>query len=301
MSRTPAVSRPVLALVLAAACWGTGTVLSKQAVAEVPPLALLPSQLAVSVAFLGAIALRRRERPPGGREGRLLGRLGLLNPGLAYALSLLGLTQVSASLSVLLWAAEPVLILVLAVLLLRERPRPALVALSGVAIGGLAIVLWDPAASGAVPGILLTLAGVGCCAMYTIATRRWLPDADSTLGVLFAQQAYALGFAIVLAVVAAAAGVVIMPKALTPAGVASTVASGLVYYGLAYWAYLTGLRHVPASVAAMSFYLIPVFGVAVAAAFGDRLAAVQWAGAMVVVVAVAAISLRTASAQPPAV
>ena len=46
----------------------------------------------------------------------LLGRLGLLNPGAAYALSLLGLTTITASLSVLLWALEPLMILFLAAL-----------------------------------------------------------------------------------------------------------------------------------------------------------------------------------------
>lgn len=285
------VSRPLVALILAAACWGAGTVLSKQAVAEVPPLALLPAQLAVSVGFLAVIAFRRRVRPPRTREARRLGRLGILNPGLAYALSLVGLSQVTASLSVLLWAAEPVLILVLAVLLLRERPGAAVVGLSAIAIAGLGLVLWDPAASGAVPGIVLTLAGVGCCAIYSVATRRWLSGEDSTLDVLLAQQAHALGFAILLAVAAAIAGVAIVPATLTVAGVASTVASGLVYYGLAYWCYLYALRFVPASVAAASFYLIPVFGVAAATVIGDRLTPIQLAGAVVIILAVAGISL----------
>lgn len=298
MSRPPIARRHVLSLILAAACWGVGTAVSKQAVAEVPPLTLLPAQLAVSVVLLYLVARRRGEHPPTGRDGRRLARLGLLNPGLAYALSLIGLAQISASLSVLLWALEPVLILVLAVLVLRERPGAAVVALSAVAVGGLLLVLYDPAATGAVPGILLTVAGVGCCAVYTVATRRWLPSAESTVGVVLAQQAHALAFAVVLLAAAAAGGVTVLPAALTPPGVASTVISGLIYYGLAYALYLSGLRRVPASVAAMSFYLIPVFGVAAATLFGDRLAPVQWVGAIVVVLAVGVVTVRTAAAEP---
>jgi probable blue pigment (indigoidine) exporter len=294
MSRLPVARRPVGALILAAACWGVGTAVSKQAVAEVPPLTLLPVQLAVSLAFLGAVALRRGERPPAGREGRLLGRLGLLNPGLAYALSLAGLTMITASLSVLLWAIEPVLILALAALLLRERPGWGLVALSSVAVAGLALVLYDPSASGSALGVVLTVAGVGCCAAYTVATRRWLPGADSTLGVVVAQQAHALVFALGLLAVGALAGLPVLPTGLTAAGVGSALVSGLVYYGLAYWCYLTGLRSVPASVAAVSFYLIPVFGVGAAFLVGERLGPVQWAGAAVVVGAVAVITVRTA-------
>ena len=298
MSSSPLARRHVLSLVLAAACWGIGTAVSKQAVAEIPPLTLLVVQLAVSLVFLTLVARLRGENLPGGRDGRRLARLGLLNPGLAYALSLLGLAQISASLSVLLWALEPVLILVMAVLVLRERPGMMLIALSGVAVGGLALVLYDPAASGAIPGILLTIAGVGCCAVYTVATRRWLPSVGSTLGVVVAQQAHALAFAVVLLAIAAGAGIPVMPTTLTSLGIASTVLSGLVYYGLAYAFYLAGLRWAPASIAAMSFYLIPVFGVAAATLLGDRLAPLQWLGAIVVVLSVGVVTVRSAAAEP---
>ncbi len=294
MSLSVLPRRPLGALILAAACWGAGTAASKQAVAEIPPLTLLPVQLAISLAFIGTIARRRGERLPRGRDGQLLGRLGLLNPGVAYALSLAGLSMITASLSVLLWAVEPVLILVLAAVLLRERPGWALVALSAVAIAGLGLVLYEPSASGAAIGVLLTVAGVGCCAAYTVATRRWLPRADSTLGVVVAQQAHALALALGLLAVGGLAGLPVLPSGLTAAGVASALASGLVYYGVAYWCYLTGLRAVPASVAAVSFYLIPVFGVGSALLFGERLGPGQWAGAAVVVAAVAAITVRTA-------
>jgi len=292
----PASPRHLAALILAAACWGLGTVLSKQAVAEVSPFVLLPAQLAVSLAFL-VVAARiggQQLRP----EGGLLGRLGLLNPGLAYALSLVGLTQISASLSVLIWASEPVLILLLAAAVLGERPGPALLALSGVAVGGLALVTYDPAATGGLVGITLTVAGIVACAIYTVVTRRWLPGAPSTLGVVVAQQSWALVFAVGLVVVAVASGLARVPAGLTLAGLASIVVSGLLYYGLAYWLYLSGLRLVPASVAAVSFYLIPVFGVAAATLVGERLAPVQWLGGLVVVVAVGLVTVRAAQAQP---
>jgi drug/metabolite transporter (DMT)-like permease len=296
VSHVAAARRSVLALVLAAACWGIGTVISKQAVAEIPPFLLLPAQLAISVAVLGAIARRRGERLPGGREGRLIGRLGLLNPGAAYALSLVGLTMITASLSVLLWALEPVLILALGVAVLHERPGWSVVLLSGVAILGLGLVLYEPSVSGALLGVALTVAGVGCCAVYTVATRRWLPDAPSTLGVVVAQQVWALAFALSLLAVGALAGAAVTPTGLSIAGVASAALSGLLYYAAAYWLYLTGLRAVPASVAAVSFYLIPVFGVGVASLVGERLAPVQWIGAILVIAAVAVITVRTAAA-----
>jgi probable blue pigment (indigoidine) exporter len=103
--------RAVLWLILAAASWGTATAVSKRAVAEIPPLTLLTIQLAASVAVL-AILMRWRGVPlRDPTASPILGRLGVLNPGIAYSLSLVGLVHISASLSVLLWAAEPLMIL----------------------------------------------------------------------------------------------------------------------------------------------------------------------------------------------
>jgi len=92
--------RDLVLLTLAAASWGVGTVVSKRAVEEIPPFTLLPIQLAASLAVLLVLMLVSgmplRGSPP------ILSRLGILNPGIAYALGLAGLTWISASLSVLL-------------------------------------------------------------------------------------------------------------------------------------------------------------------------------------------------------
>jgi drug/metabolite transporter (DMT)-like permease len=281
-------------LVLAAACWGAGTVVSKQAIAEIPPLTLLPMQLAVSVAFLLALTRARGISLPAGREGRLLGRLGLLNPGLAYALSLIGLAEITASTSVLLWATEPLFILAFAAIVLGERIGVAILAPSAVAIAGLALVVLEPAAGGSAVGIVLTVAGVVVCAMYTVATRKWLLGSDSTFGVVLAQQLYALGFAVVVVVALVAAGRQMLPAQVSTAGLVSAAASGLLYYAFAYSFYLSALRRVRASIAAASFYLIPVFGVAGGWLAGERLEPLQWLGAILVVVSVAAITIRVA-------
>jgi drug/metabolite transporter (DMT)-like permease len=289
-----------LALIGAAACWGAGTVVSKQAVVELHPITLLALQLAVSVALLVVLGVFRGESLPAGREGRLLGRLGLLNPGLAYALSLIGLTQISASLSVLLWATEPILILALAALILGERVGLAFLVASTIAIAGLVLVVFDPAATGALPGVALTIAGVGVCAVYTVASRRWLPGTpDSTFGVVLAQQAHALGLVVIVVVAMGAMGQAVLPTQLTVVGLGSAAASGLLYYTLGYLCYLLALRSIPASVASASFYLVPVFGVALASVAGERLEPIQWFGALLVVGGVAAIGLRPARSAAP--
>ncbi|MDQ2966478.1 MAG: DMT family transporter, partial [Chloroflexota bacterium] len=226
--------------------------------------------------------------------------LGILNPGIAYALGLLGLVHISASLSVLLWAAEPLMILLLAAWVLHEGVSPQIVVLSLIAAGGMALVVYAPGQSGQLLGVGLTLAGVACCAIYTIVARRWLGTAEGTAAVVAMQQLYALAFALVVVVGVWLAGGAVRPENVSAAGWLSAVVSGVLYYGAAYWLYLSGLREVPAPFAAVSFYLIPIFGLAAAfLLLGERLNPQQWLGAGVVIVVVLAI-FRAAQTVKPA-
>ena len=298
LSRSSIAPRDLAALVLAATCWGVGTVISKAALAEIPPFTLLPVQLAASLAVL-AVLMRRQGISFRTEGSPLLGRLGILNPGLAYALGLIGLTFITASLYVLLWALEPLMILFLAAWFLRERITPAFIVLSMIAVAGMVVIVYDPSSSnGQLIGVALTLAGIACCAVYSVVARRWIPDAKETSQVILAQQGYALALALGLVVVVGLVGGQVVPTALTPLGLASAVGSGALYYAGAYWFYLGALRHVPASFAAVSFYLIPIVGVTAGALLlGERLDARQWVGAIIVLGAILAI-IRQPSVAP---
>ncbi len=297
MSRPSIARRDLVALVLAAVCWGTGTVVSKAALDEIPPLSLLAVQLATSVLVL-ALVMRALGTPLRSGDPPLLGRLGLLNPGLAYALGLLGLVTISASLSVLVWALEPLMILVLAAATLGERVTPRLAVLSLAAVAGIVLVVFGPATGGQLVGVVLSLAGVACCAVYTVLTRRFIPGARDTSQVIVAQQAHALGLALIFVVALGILGGTIWPSSLTPLGLASAVGSGLLYYAGAYWFYLGALRRVPASLASVAFYLIPIVGLAAGAALlGDRLDARQWLGALIVLVAVLGVWIDSRSVE----
>jgi drug/metabolite transporter (DMT)-like permease len=297
MSRSSIAPRDLTALILAATCWGVGTVISKAALDEIPPFTLLPIQLAASLAVL-AVLMRRQGISFRTEGSPLLGRLGLLNPGLAYALGLIGLTTITASLYVLLWALEPLMILFLAAWFLREHITPAFIVLSMIAVAGMVVIIYDPSSSsGQLIGVALTLAGIACCAAYSVLARRWIPDAEETTQVILAQQAHALLLAIGLVVLVGLVGGAIVPSALTPLGLASAIGSGVLYYAGAYWFYLGALRHVPASFAALSFYLIPIVGVTAGALLlGERLDPRQWVGAFIVLGAILAI-LRLPSAE----
>jgi probable blue pigment (indigoidine) exporter len=287
-------SRSFLALILAAAAWGTGTVISKRAVAEIPPLTLLAVQLAASLVVL-VLLMRWRGIPlVDPRATPLLGRLGILNPGLAYALSLFGLAHIGASLSVLLWALEPILILVLAAAFLSERVSRLALGLSAVAVAALLLVAYEPGTAGSALGVGLTIAGVVCCAVYTIVTRRWIGTSDATAPIVAGQQTHALGVALLVVAALLVTGSDVWPGATSALGWASAIGSGVLYYGVAYWLYLSALRDVPAPIAAASFYLVPVFGVAASfLLLGERLEQGQWLGVLVVCLAVIGILRRT--------
>ena len=141
---------------------------------------------------------------------------------------------------------------------------------------------------------MLTLAAVGCCALYSVATRRLLLD-DASLPVVLNQQVAALAFAAVLVTIVHFAGG--SGWSLGAHGWdtwAAAAASGCLYCGLAFWFYLSGLRQVDASVAGAFLPLIPIFGVAAGLLAGERLDARQWLGALLVVAA----TTSTAPRQP---
>ena len=291
MPRTTSCRHAIL-LVAATACWGCGTVLSKQVLDRgVAPLTLLAIELAASSLLLGLGTLALGVRLTWSANLGRLAVLGILNPGFAYALGLLGLVTIDASMSVLLWATEPILIMLLAVLLLRERVAAATVAAVAVALIGVLLVLYRPGASGDAIGIALTVGAVTACAFYTVLTRRLLLD-DSSLAVVLVQQLAALAFALVIAGIAWAIGIADLGLPADSATWTLAAASGMVYYGLAFWFFVGGLRGVPAAVAGSFLPLIPVFGLAAAYLLGDRFIDRQWVGAALVVVAAGAAAAR---------
>jgi probable blue pigment (indigoidine) exporter len=122
---------------------------------------------------------------------------------------------------------------------------------------------------------------------YTVLSSRFLVEA-TTVSVVFVQQVTALLFALVLL-----AGSLVRSDPASLAGVsatawASALAAGALYYGVAFWFYLAGLRGVTASAAGVFINLVPVFGITASyIVLGERLSPSQRVGAIVVIAAVA--------------
>lgn len=288
-------SAPIPALVLAAACWGAATVITKHVLTDIPPLTLLVLQLTISASFLWVIVFAQRLRLPQRRDIVRIGGIGILNPGLAYTFGLLGLTRTTASMSTLLWAAEPVLILVLAWLILRERLTRSLITFSLLAITGVMLVARIDVGADQTSLLLgngLILIGVACCALYTVLTRRMVTDLDPLL-VVALQQTLALAWALAIWPVEWARGGALSLTAISPATWGWAALSGVLYYALALWCYIIGLKQLPASTVGLFLNLIPVFGVGGAYLFlGERLTVAQWIGGALILLAVGMVLRR---------
>jgi drug/metabolite transporter (DMT)-like permease len=283
--------KAAVVMTLAAACWGLGTVMSKGVLDYLPPLLLLVVQLVGSLLFLWTAVFSRRTRQKIDRHTWRLGLTGLLNPGLAYTFGLLGLALTTASMSTLIWAAEPALILLLAWLLLRERLTRPLLLLSAAALAG-AIMVVGTGTGGVLSGNLLVAIAVLCCAIYTVWTRHLIAGVEPLVLVTL-QQTVSLAWALLIWPIELWPMDWVIILAVPPTVWLLALASGIVYYGLAFWLYITGLKETPASLAGLFLNLIPIFGVSGAMLFLDeRLGPVQWLGAVVIITAVLGISYR---------
>jgi len=300
MGRLASGLSPSLSLVIASAFWGIGTVISKELLGSIPPILFLLIQLAPSVLVLWIVVLLSGLRPSNWRGLLPILVLGWLNPGLAYTFSMLGLAHTSASVATLLWAAEPSLIVALAWVLLRERISPGLILLTASAGAGVLLAGGGSEAdlAGGGWGSGLILAGVLCCALYTVLFRGIATDLHP-LAIVAIQQSVGLAWVLAISPLEGEASGLAPLLSLSGAQWLGAIVSGLMYYAIAYWFYLMGLRAMPASRAGNFLNLIPVFGIASAYLFlGERLTGAQWIGGALILGSVLLLQSRLATNRP---
>ena len=166
------------ALLLSAAVYGVSTTVSVVALHAVRPADLLAVEISGAAAMLLATAAARGQLRRRGALRQML--LGALVPGLAFLFGDLGLARTSASSGSLLLAAEPLLSVLLALAVLRERLSARATVALVVGLTGGALVASEPGGSGTdtTLGNVLVLLAVVAAAVYLIATRRFNDDGD---------------------------------------------------------------------------------------------------------------------------
>ncbi len=291
--------RPIAFLILAVFCLSFGSVIVKGLltggfgipIPNIKPIPFLVYQFVGSLGFLCAVALVSRRTFNLGRslKGLLLAGaiLGAGSIGTIMALVFIPVGEASV-----IFATQPILIIGLAWLLLSERIDGLSLILGGVAIAGVFVIVLagepDEATNRAI-GALFAVFSTVSAALYFVWMRRLSTTTDPLQATVVVQFT---AFVVVLAAWALAGAVGMNVSGLPPLTAFTAAAlSGFIYYGLGFYIFLLGLRHMEAGRAGLYLNLVPVFTIALAyVLLGERLTSAQWIGAAIVLFAVLAIS-----------
>lgn len=288
------------AMIASTFCFGLGSVLSKIVLNNFSAFALLSIQLFASICFLWVLVWRRQAHRHIDRAWRRMALIGIVNPGFGFLFALLALNLTSASVASLIWATQPILIIVLAWILLRERPSWKLIILGSIAISGAFVIAGADFSSdnSAFLGNLFAFASALCVAIYVIMMRQAGSSMDPILSVAILQTS-----AFVLSLVLLPMSVFLIQDQSLEMSITTgllAVVSGVVYYGIAFWLYVLGLRKLSAGRAGLFLNLSPVFTIVLSfLLLSERLSGIQWVGAGMVFAAVISLSLDGFISQKP--
>jgi drug/metabolite transporter (DMT)-like permease len=273
------------ALLAATLGWGSATAINKYALGGFPPFVLLVVQLLSAVIVLWAALLQRGLRPP--RFTRKLMLLGVLEPGLAYVLILLGVQRTTAANGALVLGLESFVCVLLAWAFLHERITARGAGAVLFAMVGFAIMQGLGSHFSPHLGDLLVLSGVVCAATYIIVAAQVAPETDPLTMTTY-QFTAGLLFLLPAAAVIVATGSEHLPSHVHTGIAVAAILSGVVNYALPFLAYNYAIHAVGPLTAAMSLNLMPVVGVVCAIAFlAETLTTSEAAGGAVIMVAVA--------------
>ena len=293
--RTASAARiGIASAILASLCWGAATVLSKIAVASVSPVLLLVLQLLASVIPLWLIVIIRRIPMLSPDEFRPVAKLGLLEPGLAFLLTLIGLTDLKAGGASLIQSTESIMIVAVSAVLLGVRPTASFIAYSCLAFVGLVLALGltnpEDMKGNGLFGIAALIAGTATAAIYVVLSSKIAGSAHPVVFVAV-QQTVSLFFALA-----------VLPFELMLQGHGPVLpdttqlwfivaVSGILQYAMAFTLYIGALANISANFAGIFLNLIPVFGLAGAYMFlGENLSPLQLLGTAMTICEVLLIS-----------
>jgi drug/metabolite transporter (DMT)-like permease len=266
-----------------AAAWAGGVVLSKATLDRTGAsgTAVLAAQLTASCLVLAVGCILTRSSLVGvGRAGWL----GLLEPGLAYLLSLGGLALTSAASASVLSSLEPAFIPIVALVLFGQRPSAvSVVVLIGATAGSVIMSLGGSTSGNSMVGDVLVVGAVAVAALYVVLSGRHA-SASAPIAVAFVQQLCALVFVLAALVVSNVAGLNVSWPRGGFVGVLMATASGVTSYALGFWLYLKAIRNLPVAEAGLFLTAIPVFGVLLSVVLlRESVSQMQYLGAAIIV------------------
>jgi len=277
----------VLALVVLGPVWGYGWVATKVALDYSPALAFAALRAALSIPclFIVLIAARRSLRPP--PIGYTLA-IGLLQTTAFVGLVVWALSLGSAGKVAVLTYTMPFWLLLLARAFLHERLRGVQWVAVGLSLAGLVLVVAPWRLHGLLSGALAVAGGLawaGSALLVKLLQRRGETD---VLSLTTWQMVFGSLPLIVVAVLTYNGGL-----QWTAAFVGALTYTVLLANVLAWGLWLYALRALSAGTAGLGTLAIPVVGVAAAwLQLGERPDAVEAAGMVLIVVALAILAVR---------
>jgi drug/metabolite transporter (DMT)-like permease len=287
----------ILAALSAALSWGIGTVISKEILVQLPSIFLLMAQLIASVFFLWFIVVVKCIHKPGLRSTMQFAWLGVFEPGLAYLLGLVALSNLTASAAVLIQSLESMIIIFFSAIILKELPSKLFLGCSVLALTGLcgALGVIGQVSKIHFGAVLLMLIATGSAALYVVMSSRAAAVVNS-IYIVTCQQTVALF--LVLGV-----WCLIGPHSIPSVALHANLTfwlwvfvSGFIQYALGFCLYIYALKTISPNQAGSFLALTPLFGIVCAWLYlGETLTTLQIIGAAITVLAVLTINLGSCS------
>jgi drug/metabolite transporter (DMT)-like permease len=286
----PMTSRPlaILSLLAVMVVWGSTFVVTKSAMAELPPLTMAFVRVCIGALVLAPFAIPRMRASHVGLPWKRIWAMSLIGVALYYVVFNSSLAYTSASQGALVQSSIPAVTALIAVLWLRESASPVRVFGIVLSMVGVIVVFatGNADSSGAAPapilGNLLMFASVVCWGWYTSLAKR-VADCDS---IVITTWVTAIGAAMLMPLAAIELWDRALPNPSAQAwlGVAYL---GVFASGAGYLLYNYALKKMAASQVGVFTNLIPIVGVLTGVvALGEPLAWQAIVGGAIVMVGV---------------
>jgi drug/metabolite transporter (DMT)-like permease len=277
--------------------WSFAFVAGKIGVTDCPPLILLTARFSLAgILILGITALRGDGWSLSWRDTLVFALLGIANNALYLGLGYTGLQTVSAGLGGLIVSANPVFTAVLAALFLGEQLTWRKVAGLLLGMAGVGFIVWHRMSVGtdSLHGILFTFASLASIVAGTILFKWLAPTGSLWIG---------------NGVQNLAAGIVLLPFALTFSSVSDIVPSAALFGAFAYlvlggsilayllWFHL--LKVCGATAASAYHFLMPPLGVTFAwLVLGEHIAVRDLLGIVPIALGIYLVTRPAKAARP---
>lgn len=158
--------RHLLLALLVPLTWGFGFAFAKAGLSHFPPLLLMSMRFAIAAAVLVWFV------PVPRGQWRNLTVISLISATLQYGLTFSGLARIDATPAVLLVQSEVVMGIVMAAIILKERPTLRQILGTTLSLCGVLVIVGAPSLAGQMVGVVLVLSGCAFWALGQVLIRR---------------------------------------------------------------------------------------------------------------------------------